>query len=324
MNISSLLNRAIILDSLTSTSIKDGLSANRGKELSDGLANKLDTSSYNEYFKGVYLTFNALTSANPTATSGSYALVDAGIGTEADFYWYDADDGWVTSGGMVLANTDVLVEGSTNLYFTDARVRSSLLTGLAAGTNTSITSANSLLTALANLQAQISSLTSTDNVSEGSTNLYFTTARVRSSLLTGLTAGTNTAILSSDTLLVALAKLQAQIPNLASYATTSYVTTGLSANLDPTINTQSGTTYTVGTVGTDNNGKTYLRMTNAGANTVTITSALTKPISISQRGTGTTTLAGSGVTLNGTLAFSAQNQTKTIIPIGGSEYDIIG
>lgn len=51
----------------------------------------------------------------------------------------------------------------------------------------------------------------TDGLSEGSTNLYFTAARVRSTLLTGLVAGTNAAIAATDTLLQALAKLQAQV-----------------------------------------------------------------------------------------------------------------
>ena len=93
----------------------------------------------------------------------------------------------------------------------------------------------------------------------------------------------------------------------------------------PTVNPQSGTSYTLGTVTTDNNGKTYLRMTSGSANTVTIPSTQTKPISISQRGTGTTTLvAGSGVTLNGTLAFTAQHQTKTVIPLGSGIYDVVG
>ena len=93
----------------------------------------------------------------------------------------------------------------------------------------------------------------------------------------------------------------------------------------PTVNSQSGTDYTLGTVTTDNNGKTYVRMTNASANTVTIPSTQTKPISISQRGAGTTTLAaGSGVTLNGTLAFTAQHQTKTVIPLGSGIYDVVG
>lgn len=95
--------------------------------------------------------------------------------------------------------------------------------------------------------------------------------------------------------------------------------------LTPTINTQTGTSYTVGTVTADNDGKSYVRMTNASANTVTITTALTKPVSISQRGTGTTTLvAGAGVTLNGTLAFTARHQTKTVIPIGSGVFDVVG
>lgn len=93
----------------------------------------------------------------------------------------------------------------------------------------------------------------------------------------------------------------------------------------PTINTQTGASYLVGTVAADNNGKTYLRMTNASANTVEITTAQTKPISIRQAGTGTTTLvAGSGVTLNGTLAFTAQHQTKTVVPLGSGIYDVVG
>jgi len=35
-------------------------------------------------------------------------------------------------------------------------------------------------------------------------------------------------------------------------------------------------------------------------------------------------LVASGVTLNGTLAFSAQHQTKTVIPIGSGVFDVIG
>lgn len=109
----------------------------------------------------------------------------------------------------------------------------------------------------------------------------------------------------------------------STYATTSSLTSGLLANLTPTINTQTGTSYTLLTA--DNDGKSYVRMTNALDNTVTITTSLTKPVSISQRGAGTTTLvAGAGVTLNGTLAFSTQYQTKTVIPIGSGVFDVIG
>ena len=92
---------------------------------------------------------------------------------------------------------------------------------------------------------------------------------------------------------------------------------------DATVNQQTVTAYTLQTV--DNDGKTYLRMYNAAANTVTIPSTQTKPISISCRGTGLTALvAGSGVVLNGVLDFTAQHQTKTIIPLGGGVFDVVG
>lgn len=92
---------------------------------------------------------------------------------------------------------------------------------------------------------------------------------------------------------------------------------------DATVNQQTVTAYTLQTV--DNDGKTYLRMYNAAANTVTIPTSQTKPISISCRGSGLTTLvAGAGVTLNGTLAFTAQHQTKTVIPLGGGSFDVVG
>lgn len=51
---------------------------------------------------------------------------------------------------------------------------------------------------------------STDAVVEGSTNLYFTETRVRSSLLTGLSTAVNAAIAAGDTFLAAVGKLQRQ------------------------------------------------------------------------------------------------------------------
>lgn len=110
---------------------------------------------------------------------------------------------------------------------------------------------------------------------------------------------------------------------ISGLATNTALTDGLLANLTPTINTQTGTTYTLQTA--DNDGKSYVRMTNAAANTVTITTALTKPVSISQRGTGTTTLVeDTGVTLNGTLVFTSQHQTKTVVPLGSGVFDVVG
>ena len=241
-----------VVDDLLSTSATSALSANQGRMLDAAISNKLDASLYNEYYKGVYSTSGALDIAHPTAISGSYAMVDTGIGSNAELYWYDVQDGWVTGGGATLSNTDALLEGSANKYFTEARVRSTILSELTTATNIPITSSDSVLDGMGKLQAQINVL------------------------------------------------------------------------LLPTVNTYSATTsYTLQTV--DNDGRTYLRMDNAASNTVTVPSTQTKPISIRQAGTGTTTLqAGSGVTLNGTLAFTAQHQTKTIVPLGGGIYDVVG
>ncbi|MFO3675797.1 hypothetical protein ACKWMZ_26930 [Pseudomonas protegens] len=52
---------------------------------------------------------------------------------------------------------------------------------------------------------------STDQVPEGSTNQYFTQSRVRSTTLSGLGALVNAAVLATDTVLQAFAKLQGQL-----------------------------------------------------------------------------------------------------------------
>ena len=89
----------------------------------------------------------------------------------------------------------------------------------------------------------------TTAVTEG-TNQYFTEARVRASVLTGYTAGTNTALAATDTLLAALGKLQGQINAKGAGTVTSVgltLPTGLSVT--PASITSSGTftvTFTSG------------------------------------------------------------------------------
>jgi hypothetical protein len=56
----------------------------------------------------------------------------------------------------------------------------------------------------------------TDNLTEGATNLYFTAQRVRDAVLTGLSTATNAAITAADSVLSAFGKLQAQITALSS------------------------------------------------------------------------------------------------------------
>jgi hypothetical protein len=54
----------------------------------------------------------------------------------------------------------------------------------------------------------------TDAVAEGTTNLYFTAARVRAAVLTGISFVSAAAVLATDSLLIGIGKLQAQITAL--------------------------------------------------------------------------------------------------------------
>jgi hypothetical protein len=94
-----------------------------------GLATKLDTSAYNQHFKGVYLTFAALVAANPTGEAGDYAQVNVVGAADVLNYNWDAEESvWIPNavGGSGATNTDELPEGTTNLYFTVTRFLANL------------------------------------------------------------------------------------------------------------------------------------------------------------------------------------------------------
>ena len=82
------------------------------------------------------------------------------------------------------ANTDTLTEGSSNLYFTnaradaraDVRIAANLIDEDAMGTN-SATRAPSQQSVKAYIATQIATKDNSDEIAEGSTNLYFTNAR---------------------------------------------------------------------------------------------------------------------------------------------------
>lgn len=84
----------------------------------------------------------------------------------------------------------------------------------------------------------------TDDLDEGSTNLFFTAARVWATVLTGISFASASAITATDTLLVAFGKLQKQITDLIAVVSgkidSSYLDTDgtLAANSDTKIATQ--------------------------------------------------------------------------------------
>jgi hypothetical protein len=109
-----------------------------GKQLSDEnftSTEKTKLANLSEHYVGYFSTLASLQAAHPLGLPGEYATVDSGVGVDADQYvWDNTDTNWVlvTGPGNVLSvngqvgpvslSTDNIGEGSTNKYFTDARV----------------------------------------------------------------------------------------------------------------------------------------------------------------------------------------------------------
>jgi len=247
---------------LNSNSAVNALSAAQGKVLHDSLANKLDTSAYVQHYRGKFVSLVALQTALPTANDGNYAIVDTGTGNDAVYYIWDAEDGWVSGGTTTASTTDTVTEGSTNLYFTDARVRNTVLTDLSLATNAAISAADSVLGALGKLQKQI---------------------------------------------------------------------TDILTNQRYVFVTDAGTTYTVPASAVTANGNTIIELSNNSLTSITVNTATstgkTAGDSVTIQITGTYAaqlLVANGVTLNGTLAFSANAKIKTLIYRGSNTWTVLG
>jgi len=158
----------------------------------------------------------------------------------------------------------------------------------------------------------------TDTVTEGSTNLYFTESRVRNTLLTGISLATNAAISATDSVLSALGKLQKQISDLISNQRYQFVS-------------DTGSTYTVPASAVTENGRTIIELSNNSLGNITINAATgtgkTSGDSVNISITGTYTsqvLFADGVTLQGDLTFSYQYQTKTLVYKGSNVWKVVG
>lgn len=104
----------------------------------------------------------------------------------------------INSTGFAGSTTDDLLEGSTHLYFTEERVDDRVSDLLVAGNNITITyDDNAGTLTIDGIEDDFSNNT-TDNLSEGSTNLYFTDERAQDAVASALVAGTNTNIVYDD------------------------------------------------------------------------------------------------------------------------------
>lgn len=137
-----------------------------------------------------------------------------------------AYDHSLSTGNPHNTNTSEIVEG-TNFYFTEPRVRMTPMTGINITNTAQVGATDFLITAMGKLQAQVNTKTSltlgttsttamagnstTDNIQEGSSQLYFTQARARSSYLSGIVFTNSTNVTNTDTIVQGIGKLQAQI-----------------------------------------------------------------------------------------------------------------
>jgi hypothetical protein len=134
------------------------------------------------------------------------------------------------TGGTGPDTTDALDEGQWNLYFTSRRAQDAVgsIVGNSANvtltytggtslvadlTDVTVTSGGSLKKRAFDAKGRLSqeAAATTDDLGEGASNLYFTSARVLATTLTGLSTSTSSAVTASDSVLVGIGKLQAQV-----------------------------------------------------------------------------------------------------------------
>lgn len=275
-------------------------------------------------FKGLHISLAALQAAHPTAAAGNYADVDSGAGADvARYIWDVSDSKWLiqsgATGSMTAAQIKTAYESNpdTNAY-TDAEK-----------------------TKLGGIAANATANPNTDSLAESGTptNKWFTEARVRAALATGLSFADSTVIAATDSFLQIAGKLAARLAlafdreNHTGSQAISTVT-GLDAALAKALYAPVITESTTGRTLALTDGAAYIRHTNASASTVTIPPqssvawlAYTE-IHIRRAAAGNLTLTpGSGVTLNapsgGTLVMT-NAMSVTLKRVAADAWDVIG
>lgn len=291
MNLSQMLNLPEVVDNLTTTSTTDMLSANQGVEIKTLLDAKAPL--VNGLVPALYLPSyvdDVLEFANTAAFPGT--------GEQGKIY-VSLDDNkqhrWSGSAYVSIiaspGTTDNVTEGSANKYFLDSRVRSVVLTSISFTTNAVITASDTVLTAFGKIQKQISDLPDMFVRYDASQTL---SDLQKSQVLTNIGAKKSYNLLPTKT---------------ASY---TLLTTDFQDSVD---------LYD----------KVYVRFDSASATNLNINNTLSSLPNLTEisvrnvNATGFVTLvAGSGVTLNGILTFTVQNEVKSLVKVGTNEWDVVG
>ncbi len=226
--------------------------------------------------------------------------------------------GAVTHSSLSSITTDNVSEGSTNTYFTNARARGSVSVtggGLSydSGTgviqigsipNASLT--NSSLTVNSNSVSLGGSVTlDTDDIGEGSTNLYFTNARAQ-----GAISGGTGVTVSSGTISIGQDVATSSTPTFGNITTTGYIAGPATFTIDPAA------------VG-DNTGTVVIaRNLHVDGTTTTINSTTLEVddlnITLASGAANAAAANGAGITVDGasaTITYDGTNDEWTLIRI---------
>ena len=255
--------------------------------------------------------------ATGSATQNAGIEIERGDDTNVQLRWNEGSDKWTfTNDGAtyypVAVGTDDLAEGSTNLYFTQGRARSSVSasssTGISYNSSTGAFSLGSIPnTSLTNNSITINGTSvalggsrtlDTDAVSEGASNTYFTTARARSSVSagTGISYNSTTGVISTSS-----------IPNAS--LTNSKVTVGTTD-----ISLGSSSTTLAGLTSVSSTSFTGALTGNADTATKLATARAIQGVNFDGSAAITVVTAGTGITVTGTaVAVDSTIATKSYV-----------
>ncbi len=190
----------ISLGSIPNSSLTNSSISINGASISLGGSATLSTDSVgegstNQYFTqvrargavsgGTGISYNSSTGVISASAVPNSALANSSITVNGSS---------VSLGGSVTVGSDAVTEGTTNLYFTNARARGALSFAAGSGAYNSTTGVISIPTNTNQLtngagfattsyvDSAVAGKDNTDEITEGTTNLYFTQARARASI----------------------------------------------------------------------------------------------------------------------------------------------
>ncbi len=237
----------ISLGSIPNSSLANNSITINGTAVALGGTRTFDTDAVSEGSLNLYFT-NTRARGAVSATAGTGLSYNSSTGafSLASIPNSSLANSTITIGGRTLTlgdntwlSTYEIVEDS-NLYFTDARARAALSagSGISYNNTTGVISADtSVMATKSYVDSAVAGKDNTDEITEGTTNKYFTDARARGAL--SFTAGSGA--YNSTTGVITIPTNTNQLTNGANFATTSYVDSAV-AGKDNTDEITEGTT----------------------------------------------------------------------------------